>query len=176
VAAQSFEPGKAYFVRCLAPEGVTMLFFPSASILAPGTIAAPTGWRVGATISDSRSNVPVAFGRSNTATSNLGREDSLLPPRFVSGLYATMEVGNANLYRDLKHTNGRESFSMRLEGLKVGTYYTINLKAELGGTRKFMIRDYYEFVSHPVSAPGTFRFRATKASHRFILTEGTNGF
>lgn len=170
-AATSFEPGKAYFVRCLAPEGATLLFFPSANILRPANVPTPTGWRVGATITDSRSTVPVGFGRSNTATSVVDREDSLLPPRLVGGLYATMEVGRAELYRDVKHIGGREHFALRLEGLKPGTYYTIQLKPERGGTRKFMIRDYYEFVSTPVTVPGSFRFRATKTSHRLIITE-----
>lgn len=176
VAGTQFEPGKAYYVRCLAPEGATMLFFPSGNILAPGQIKAPTGWRVAATVTDNRSTVPVGFGRSNTAISVVDREDSLLPPRLVGGLYATMEVGNVDLYRDLKNTSGKESFTLRAEGLKPGTYYTINLKAERGGSRKFNIRDYYEFVSTPVSLPGSFRFRATKTSHRFIITEGTSGF
>jgi len=170
-AATSFEPGKAYFVRCLAPEGVTLLFFPSANILRPAPIRAVTGWQMGATVSDSRSAVPVVFGRSNTATSVVDREDSLIPPRIVGGLYATMEVGTAELYRDVKHIGGRDHFSLRLEELKPGTYYSIKLQPQRGGNRKFWIRDYYEFVSHPVTTPGVFRFRATKTSHRFIITE-----
>lgn len=175
-AATTFEPNTAYYVRCLAPEGATMLFFPSASILSPGNPKALTGWRVGAEIRDSRSKATFAFGRSNTATSVVDREDTPFPPRLVGGLFASMEVGNARLYRDVKHINGRDFFMLRLEDLKPGTYYTITLKAERGGTRQFTIRDYYEFVSFPVKAPGTFKFRATKSSHRFVITEGSNAF
>lgn len=171
VAATQFEPGKAYFVRCLAPEGATMVFFPAATQLRVGRVKVQTGWRMQATLSDSRVNAPVLFGRSNSGTSALDREDGPMPPRFTGGLYATMESGPVDLYRDVKNMYGQEQFSMRLEGLKPGTYYTIKFNPVRGGSRRFDIRDYYEFVSTVITAPATYRFRATKASHKFIITE-----
>ena len=124
-----------------------------------------------ATLSDTRASAPTLFGRSNTGTSQVDREDTPMPPRFVGGLYATMESGPVDLFRDLKNMAGQEQFSMRLEGLKPGTFYTIKFEPIRGGSRRFTVRDYFDFISTPITAPATYRFKATKTSHKFIITE-----
>lgn len=171
IAATQFEPGKAYFVRCLAPEGATLLFVPAASQLRVGLAPKVTGWRMEAKLSDSKTTATTLFGRSETGTTAVDREDALMPPRLVGGMYATMEGGTVDLYRDVKNLQGQAQFSLRLENLKPGTYYTIKFTPVRGGSRRFDVRDYYEFVSTQITAPATYRFKATKTGHKFIITE-----
>ncbi|MEQ1822385.1 MAG: hypothetical protein ABL949_07740 [Fimbriimonadaceae bacterium] len=167
----SLEPGKGYFVRCLAPEGLTLIMFPSTSIFKPGTPRPATGWRIGASVTDGRETTQAMLGKTPTATGNFGHEDSLMPPRFVGGLSASFEANNQDLAVDLKHQGSGESFTLKVVGLKVGTWYSLKLNAIRGGERTFQVRNALEFFSKVLRTPGVFRFKADAEHMKFAISE-----
>ncbi|MEQ1936442.1 MAG: hypothetical protein ABL962_21520, partial [Fimbriimonadaceae bacterium] len=146
----SLEPGKGYFVRCLAPEGATLVFFPSTSIFRPGNPRPQTGWRIEASVTDGRNTARVILGKTLTASAASGREDSLMPPRLVGGLAASLVADLRDHFVDLKNQAGTETFMLRLDSLKVGTWYSLKLNATRGGVRTLNIRNYMEFFSQNI--------------------------
>lgn len=91
IPASVFEPGKAYFVRVLAPEGITLVFDPQSgqSRGASNAMSATpvvNGWRMGVTLIDDDFRVGAQIGESSTATLGFDpKEDSPLPPAPAGG-------------------------------------------------------------------------------------------
>jgi hypothetical protein len=143
--ASSFEPGKAYFVRVLASEGVTLTFQPqdfTGSM--PQTVAAippPSGWRLGLTLRYGRTSLKASatVGQSATATRAYDpREDSGMPPG-IGGFQLIVEDYEP-MYRDIRPIGG-EVYTLHLQGLTPGRTYMLDFKTLLGTVPPLSLRD-----------------------------------
>lgn len=147
VQATSFDPGLAYFVRVIAPEGVTMLFFPSNPSVGPfstrnaATLATSSpGWTVQLTLGDGQRQVDAFAGGSQAATRAFDpRLDSLMPPG-IGGMQIVLIEGQ-RMYRDIQPMNSTAKFSLRLEGLIPGLSYTIGTSLLNGRVHDIRITD-----------------------------------
>ncbi|MCC7229751.1 MAG: hypothetical protein IT203_05105 [Fimbriimonadaceae bacterium] len=141
--ASQFEPGKAYFVRVLAPEGVSLSFAPAGFVgMSPQAAApSPTGWKLELSMAYSTNKIPKAIiGQSNTATRSFDpREDSGMPPGFGAGFQIIIEDYDA-LYRDIR-PQGFETYTVHLQGLTVGKVLKLNFKALQGTIPKLILKD-----------------------------------
>src|SRR5207253_11104798 len=85
VPATDFLEGRAYFVRVLSPEGVTLTFSPATGTNFPRVLETPRtpvqGWKMGVDLIDGTFKIGVQIGQSTTATRGFDpREDAELPP------------------------------------------------------------------------------------------------
>ncbi len=134
--ATQFEAGKAYFVRVLSPEGVTLVFEQQAGAGPPGRaqVAAaprattPNGWLMGVNLIDGRFKVGAQIGQSSTATAGFDpREDAELPPGLTGGRQvAATDIGW--MYRDVRRLGLPEVFTLQFTGLKPGKTYTLGFE------------------------------------------------
>jgi hypothetical protein len=145
--ATQFESGKAYFVRVLAPEGVTLTFRPealtgSAPNRAPSATTPSTGWRLSLTMRfGTKQKASVILGQSATATRSFDpREDSGMPPSFGNGFQLIVEDYEA-MYRDIRALAGGEAFTIHLKGLTSGKTYPIDFKSLFGKAPNLNLRD-----------------------------------
>jgi hypothetical protein len=190
-AATTFEPGKAYYVRCLAPEGVTMLFNAvtrsrtrtvSAQSVRSGTAKSGTAtrglqyapfWRMRIDTIGGGTKTECIVGMTYTSTRSFdSREDSLLPPS-LGGLQASVIDGQP-LYRDMRPRASRESYTLRLDGLKRGTEYTIAFNQQIGFFAQMSLHDPVKRVRVPVKQGTRYTFVASGADQTFTLTVGAN--
>ena len=151
----TLEPGKAYFVRALRPEGAVLLLTPPA----PPTPSLDLGGG-GSLFEGGLSRLPGSWGgggftqdRSYTATVTLSsywdtlgqvvigqkrggfrgidfREDVDLPPGI-----SEIKMGVVNdlmLFQDVRSTSAAESFEIRIEGLEPGKRYSLSIKDSNG--------------------------------------------
>ncbi len=160
VAGTQFEPGKAYYVRVLAPEGVTMVFFPSTTPSKPSSPMTPTGWRVKAYLNVGTSHTEAVFGLSNTATNGFDvHEDSAIPPR-IGGLQMYI-AGVESQFRDIRRINTAQTFRLHLDGLKVGQSYVMVFAKELGTAPQLRVTDVTGGTgTKTLTAPTTYSFTA----------------
>lgn len=169
VAATSFQPGKAYYVRVLAPEGVTLVFYPSTTPQRPGSPFVPTGWHVRALVRRGNESAAAIIGQTTTATRAMDRrEDGLLPPR--TGGFQVVIEGAGNLYREMRPLGVAEDrFRLRIEGLQPGKEYIMDIQPQLGTPPRFVLFDNANGVFSYRSAPTQYRFRASGTTHRIEL-------
>jgi hypothetical protein len=132
-AATLFEPGKGYFVRCLAAEGVTLVFRPasgpttSAQTRTRGTSG---NYRIRVDVTGGGEAARAILGLSDTATQRFDpAEDSPLPPG-IGGLQV-VSVNDGRWYRDTRRRKGRPTFTVQLEGLRPGRRYRVQFLEEL---------------------------------------------
>jgi hypothetical protein len=143
--ATEFEPGKAYFVRVLAPEGVTLSFQPGlpSSPLQGFTAVAPplSGWRLGLKMRYGRSlQASAVVGQSATATRSFDpREDSGMPPG-IGGFQLIVE-DYEQMYRDIRPMGGGEAFTLKLQGLTPGRVYAIDFTRQFGTVPSLSLRE-----------------------------------
>jgi hypothetical protein len=171
IQAQSFEPGKMYFVRVLAPEGVTMLFMPASTQPGPGRLPTYEGWHLRAVVNDGSSRAEAILGQTRTATPGFDtREDSLLP-QGIGGLQVRI-LNDGELYRDIRRLNRRETYRLRIEGLVPGRQYTIGFALNHGHLSHFTLTDLTRGTvgSYVPSQPVGYSFRAVGTSHRIDVT------
>jgi hypothetical protein len=128
IPATVFEEGKAYFVRVLAPEGVTLVFNPAGGQLHPESLQVPInvpGWKLGVTLIDGVFKVGAQIGQSSTATSFFDpREDAEMPPS-ISGGRQVVVVDSGTLYRDVRKLGVQQTYSVNFTGLKAGRTYAV---------------------------------------------------
>jgi len=142
VAASAFEAAKAYYVRVLAPEGVSLAFFPAgmSSMPIPPRAAVPpaASWQMRLNL---LGTCALAFlGQSSTATPLVDpREDAPMAPR-TGGLQITID-GAAPLYRDMRRLNAPSTYRVRLEGLTRGSYYQLAFEPFAGQSPPFLLLD-----------------------------------
>lgn len=139
VAGTEFDPGVGYFVRVLAPEGVSLVFDPDTALLKSVRPAIASGWQLefSATSNGQTTSSIVGEAANGSNTPNYA-VDSALPPAFAGGLQA-YSVNAQHLYRDIRPLNTRQGFTLHVDGLTPGQSYTINFKTLLGRTKIFTI-------------------------------------
>jgi len=144
--ATSFEPGKAYFVRVLAPEGLTLNFAlnggSGASTLrsVSSKAVSAVGWQMAVDLTYNRtSKARAIIGQSNTATRSFDpKEDSGMPPG-IGGFQVIVENYEA-LYRDIRPV-GTETYLLHLQGLTKGKTTTLGFSMLKGTVGTFTLKD-----------------------------------
>jgi hypothetical protein len=168
VAATQFETGKAYYIRVLAAEGVSLVFFPSTTPQRPGRVFVPTGWQLSANIRQGAATARVVLGQSSTATRNVDRkEDGPMPPRY-GGFQVIIESAQP-MYRDVRRLGVGEKYKLRIEGLRPGQEYTMDFLKAFGNAPSFVIYDAANGVFTTKVAPTYYRFRASGSVHRMEI-------
>jgi hypothetical protein len=168
IPATRFEPGKAYFVRVLVTEGLTLVFRPTTLTAKPGPDFPQTGWRLKASLAVNPATTVAVLGQSNTGTRNFDRrEDSGLPPR-LGGVQMYVESSEP-LYKDVRRVNSGETYRLRMDGLVKDRTYTVNLSQTLGSAPQFVLRDPAWLVYRTLRAPASYTFKAKSASHRIEI-------
>jgi hypothetical protein len=166
--ATTFEQGKAYFVRVLAPEGVTLVFAPPPGTLAHVaqsisprvTVVPPSGWKLGVKIQHDRFSSQAILGQSRSATRGFDpAEDSGLPPG-IGGLQVVLE-NLESLYRDIRALGSAESYRVRLEGLQRGKEYKVTFPMISGRLDRFSLYDGAGRFIRSMSPGGVYTFVAT---------------
>ncbi|HEY0865742.1 MAG TPA: hypothetical protein VGE01_00090 [Fimbriimonas sp.] len=140
--ASQFEPSRGYFVRCLAPEGATLTFFPTD---APPTqaraSAAPAGhaWRLRVQATGGGRSTQSVLAMSATATGGFDpAEDSPLPPG-IGGFQIGSQVNASRYFRDVRRTSAGDTYTVVLDGLAVGAAYTVTLTEEKARARQVSV-------------------------------------
>jgi hypothetical protein len=165
-AVTQFEAGRSVFVRCLSAEGVTLTFFPS--LAAPPTRTRVTGqkpqsWRIRVKAMEGSRTVETILAMSATATSGFDlAEDSALPPA-IGGFQVASLLGSQTLYRDVRRNSGEATYTVRLDGLRPKTTYSVTLTEEISRARQVTVsRDGGRAV--PFSGVGRLSFTAQSGS------------
>lgn len=175
VPATNFEPGKAYFVRVFAPQGLSLVFFPAGSSGA-GRIGggfspmAPTNsWEMNVGLAGASERTDVRIGQHPAGTRSFDRSiDSELPPAF-GGLQGSSQ----SLYRDIRKIGVQDTFQVKFDSLRPGTLYTVRFDRVSGTIGMFHLRDQAANVRKKYTGGGVYTFRATTKSR--ILSLGFNG-
>jgi len=175
-AATQFEPGKSYFVRVLAPEGVSLSFQPSSGGQTPlqaTSVPSQTGWQMALTLKYGRTQSAKAIiGQSTTATRSFdAREDSGMPPAFGLGFQIIVE-DYEQLYRDIRPLAGGEVYSVKLQGLHPGKVHQINFTKLFGTTPTLQLRDSQGRSLGTMSAGSTFNYFARNSTEYIRIVVG----
>ncbi len=172
VAATSFEPGQAYFVRVLVPEGASLVFAPASDARSRSSAPAPTsdGWRVRATlVGGGRSQAVI--GQSSTATSGFdAREDSPIAPPFAGPLIQVLN--DTRLYRDVRRYGRTERYTLGLSGLTPGRSYRVDLERMKGGVSTVTYTHPITGLERSVSLPASIGFKAQGTEARIAVRAG----
>lgn len=159
VPATSFEPGRAYFVRCLAAEGATLLFSPpnGRSRGAPERPRPGPRWEIQAILSSGAHRAMTTIGQARGASRRFdAKEDSQLPP----GLGGMQIASSGDYSRDIRTPDSSQVHRLTMTGLQRGRKYVVLIKETVGragevwlkhiGTsykRKWYGNGYYLFVA-----------------------------
>jgi hypothetical protein len=182
-AAANFQPGKGYFVRVLAPEGVTLLFNPPAGLAPDGggrsrgvlqmdgdvlvreMAAQGAGWRYRISLVTSGHRADAFFGQTATATRGFDpREDSGAPPS-IGGMQVVLEGGIDRLHTDVRRLGQSERYRIRLEGLQPGRRYALHFTPEAGLLSPFVGRDLTTRKLFQIPRRGQYLFAARATTH-----------
>lgn len=166
-AVSSFAPGKMVFVRVLVPEGVTLVFRPTAPS-APRALASNAIPRfvmqVG--VSAPGESTSVRIGQSSTATQAFDRrEDSGLPPSF-GGLQAWSE-GPERMFIDMRRTGASAIYRVTMEGLTRGKTYRLQTQMLQGQLSLYRWRPLGATQWQTLRGPLDSAFRATGSTASF---------
>lgn len=162
--ATQFNSGQGYFVRCLAPEGATLLFEPANPLFRGGGPnvgdTQPDGWLLRAAVTKNNRTAVAFMGGARDATRNMdARFDSPLPPKAVDGLQIAVE---GSRFRDVRSFFSNETFKVRFDGLVPGESYDVRLIAMKGDPGTFDVYDTITRKKQTLRAPAVFRFTATR--------------
>ncbi|MFQ3676703.1 MAG: hypothetical protein SNJ74_02035 [Fimbriimonadaceae bacterium] len=185
VPATVFEPGRAYFVRVLAAEGVTLTFVPSSPVFAPlvgpgrgvfaasaagSSVASPAPdrnrWRMRIRLTQSGRQVWAELGQSAVATDGFDpRQDAGLAPG-AGG--PQVQIGVADrLYRDMRRTGENSRYRVKLENLRPGTAYSIRFERVEGFLPRLTYWDTATGASMRIVDGTSLTFRARSTEHVF---------
>ncbi|MHB8637532.1 MAG: hypothetical protein ACYC96_13770 [Fimbriimonadaceae bacterium] len=163
VQATEFDPGVGYFVRVLAPEGVSLAFDADTSLLKSVNTAKASGWqmRFSAT-ANGRTTTAIIGGAANGSDTLSFKVDSTLPPPIAGGLQA-YSVNGDRLFRDIRPINTRQAFNLHVDGLTAGQSYVIRFTSIVGRSKFFTVVDratgqarmMYSGASWPLQAYGS---------------------
>ncbi len=177
VAATSFQPGEAYYVRSLLTEGAVMVFLNSSRgrlpvtrdtaqrvmnqwpglVLPSRAAASPGGWMSTLELTSSyKQYCAVELGQNLSAGAGIGTEDSLLPQGF--GGFQMASLNRGDLYRDVRPVRPNDHYTIRLDGLHPGRQYTLVNRSKTG-SKSFTIMGLGSTV---ILGPGqSMKFTAT---------------
>jgi hypothetical protein len=162
VTDNTFQPGQAYYVRVLDPEGVTILFMPpSGSFTATSVPTTPTstGWRMEAQLISSTQSSKAIFGASATSGYRFDKEDSGIPPS-MGGLQVIVQ-GIEPMYRDIRLLGNEQYYKLHLEGLTAGQRYSLRLLLTQGFIPYCTVIDKTASYSKVGMPPTVYTFVAT---------------
>ncbi len=167
--ATQFVPGVGYLVRCLAPEGATMVFAPTTPTRHITEFASPPAprWQLSLAATGFGGKTECYLSMSPTATTGYDpEEDSQLPPG-IGGF----QIGSGSLYRDARPV-GTQSYSVTVSGLEVGRTYTLRLKELVGHARNIVLKDPVRRLSAQVKPGGHYMFVATSGTRSLTFEVG----
>jgi len=170
--ATSFLPGRAYFVRCLAPEGATLFFTPTSTSPARAAVSSATlpnlRWSTTITASGKSVSASAIVGMSNTATRSFDpREDSTLPPGV--GGFQIKAVNGQEFRREVRGYAFNDAYSLRLEGLRAGQTYTLTFQQNRFPSPTLSLTHDSRRRTVTIGTYGTYSFRADRATETFTL-------
>lgn len=165
--ATQFVPGRAYFVRCLASAGATLLFGKPGPQRPAGQATAPPRFVMRVKLASGRDAAEVQFGQSASATIGFDpREDWELPPG-TFGLQGKVE--GSSLFRDMRPSGNAATFVVRFDGMKPLTTYRIEFKPVSGAIYAYSIRRVGESVWRRVRGTISLPLRITSDFCRYEI-------
>lgn len=142
--ATQFDPGKAYFVRCLASAGATLLFGKPGPQRPPAAGVAQPRFIMRIRLSSARERAEVHVGQSASATVGFDpREDWELPPA-AFGLQGKVE--GSSLFRDIRSSGQAATFTVRFDRMKPMASYSLEIRPMAGSVHVYAIRRAGETV------------------------------
>ncbi len=129
VVASAFAPRKAYFVRCLAPDGVTLLFTNISG--APARSRANLSWRA-----KIRAIVGQQSVAAEAAIAPDNRMRSFMPPAITGGLQLNVD----DAYRSVRREKGH-IFRVTVTGLKKGQIVNLLFDQDISFAPGSQLRD-----------------------------------
>lgn len=164
--ATKFVPGKAYFVRVLAPEGLTLLFSPSTSNR-PGNFGSMRGrssWTMRVGLKGGDEETEVRIGEARGASRGLDDQfDSPLPPSVGVGLQGQV-FDHGRLFRDMRQWGRAETFKVRFDSLIPGELYRVRFTMFESGIDRYTVKDPEAGKTRKYTQAGSYTFRATSKS------------
>ncbi len=130
-----FRKGMAFYIRVLAPEGVTITFRPNSFAVSSNPPPLRYDWNAVLLFAGNKiEHSSVVIGTSRDATNGWDkRYDAMLPPIWGGALQA--QIGTTTpMYRDIRK-NVLQTWKIRLTGLKPGTTYTLKPSLQDGERR-----------------------------------------
>lgn len=155
----TFAPGQGYLVRVLAPEGVTLTFFPASPAVGPFLQPVYHGWAIRMELTDGQRAVPLHLGAIREAKSDVDwRFCGQMGPS-MGGLQLVANRG-IRLFRDIrKDTTAIQTYRVHFEGLIAGRTYTVRFPVEKGSIRYIQMTDGPS--TRNLSPASIWTFRAT---------------
>ena len=143
VPATEFDPGVGYFVRVLAPEGVSLVFDADTTLLRSRRPPLPAsgGWQLRFSATANGATTTSIIGEAANGSNTLNFSvDSTLPPAIAGGLQA-YSVNGDRLFRDIRPLNTRQAYTLRVDGLTPGQSYVVKFASILGRSQFFTVVD-----------------------------------
>jgi hypothetical protein len=140
-ATTAFAPGIGYFVRCLAPEGLTLLFRPATLRSNGRAVESPSNpaFRMKVTLGTKGAQSHAYIAQNPNATAGFDSFlDSNLPPS-VGGMQLAVAAGNDHRYLDAQPNGGSRTYRLVLNNLIVGREYFLNATTEIGHVSSFSV-------------------------------------
>lgn len=170
VPATTFEPGTGYFVRCLAPEGATMLFKPNGASTFSRTMAAQTQYLLQVRVSRTGEASYAQLGMNTGATIGFdARFDSNLPPSF-GGLQVAVQNTDQR-FTDVRAPAPQTTYRVNATGCEIGKKYTFNFFTKYGRATQIQVRDLKTGIIQTFGTiSGAFGFTANSQTMSFDVT------
>lgn len=138
--AAILEPGRAYWIRVLKPEGITLTFAPNRG-RATGRSYKPPQWQMPITVhgpSDTRSTMTLIMDAN--ARDSRDRFDREMPPPFGGGLrWVSIGANNLELMNDARKNAARQEWQLRLTSFDPNAEHRISWPAPPNRTRLYLI-------------------------------------
>jgi len=174
VPANSFEPGKAYFVRVNRAEGAVLVFVPPGGPNKPQTRGHKIPnyhvlWETKITMMDRQGNIsPVTIGQAQGAGRGFDPAlDSDLPP-LMPGFQIAVR-NRSMMFKDMRAANTNESYDLELKGLKTGERYALRFQPRVG-SKTLALTD--RGVTQGVSSNTDYVFVANATTMKMTLATG----
>jgi len=185
--ATQFQAGVGYFVRVLAPEGVSLAFAPATTDGPGGNLGGglPTGglpngsgahqkasgidgWLMKSQVNTGGAFSYVILGES-PAGSNIENDqvDSSLPPG-IGGLQASSVKGNP-LFRDIRPFGTRQTYKLHVSGLTYGNKINLSFEMLEGIIHTFKVVDPATGRTYTAMPNSHLTFTAIGSSETFLV-------
>ena len=171
VPATSFEPGTGYFVRCLAPEGATLLFKPPVNQSFTRFIpAVPPQYLLQVQVSRPGESSYAQIGQATGATNGFdSRFDSNLPPSFGGLQVAVQNVEQR--FTDVRALAAQVTYRINASGCVSGKKYSLNLFTRFGRATQILVKNIQTGNTQIFSSvSGTIGFVASAPTMAFDVT------
>lgn len=170
VPATTFEAGKGYFVRCLAPEGAVMLFKPSSAQMASAGKSLPISHLLEVRVGRTGESSYALLGQAAGATVGFDAKfDSNLPPSFGGLQVAVSNIDQR--FMDVRSPSASVTYRVNASGCVVGQKYTFNFLTKNGRATQIQVKDIQTGkVQTFGTVAGTLGFVASKTTMAFDVT------